>query len=472
MDADFYDEAHALRALSGGGSVAVEELQRLIDEGLAEPHDPAVSDAPRLTERGRIAARRAWGGPAKERVGQARQAWLALPEWLRSTLAVAVEWPALDGSTDGESRPRDWIDRCVKNALTVPPPVEFHDGCGVYLGRYVDALAGQRGDAVGEVVQPLRLKVWHCWTAEELGNQVEVDYALCAFGDAFLALLMADAVPTRVPWLHYWRSPELHLLSMALAPKLAELCNVFPRPSRCELAARVMVCGPRGDVYVDDGRDWRAIRDDLSVGKAGRSVASTILAARHRVVVFADLRASLQHAIAQLRAWAAELPRLEAPLTIPAVSVPPDVPDSLHRGAAIPEELSARLASLLGAIESTGARRPDQAPATKLPRLKTWAMEAWRARQAGATVSMIATTLAAKYKDRRITQPRVSEQIKLAKMHTEASGLAEVARRALPQAGGGAPARTLDPAVAELGQRTDGRAKHVRDRAHQIAKEE
>lgn len=128
-------------------------------------------------------------------------------------------------------------------------------------------------------------------------------------------------------------------------------------------------------------------------------------------------------------------------------------------------------AAVVKAMESRGAPADDDAPAAKLPTLKPWAMEAWKARQVGMTVTAIAATLADKYNDPRITQPRVSEQIQRAMLHAEASGLAVDAARVLPQVGSRAPARTLDPAAAELGKRTDGKAHHLRERERQKAQD-
>jgi hypothetical protein len=69
-----------------------------------------------------------------------------------------------------------------------------------------------------------------------------------------------------------------------------------------------------------------------------------------------------------------------------------------------------------------------------------------------------------------VVQSRVSEMIKRAKKHAEASGLAELAR------GATAPririSRTLDPFEAERGRRTDGRAAHLTEKAREIAREE
>ena len=118
-----------------------------------------------------------------------------------------------------------------------------------------------------------------------------------------------------------------------------------------------------------------------------------------------------------------------------------------------------------------GARDDDDTPAVKLPTLKPWAWEAWKANQVGMTGTAIAATLAKKHNDPKITQPRVSEQIQRAKLHAEASGLADDAAKALPQVGSRAPARTLDPAAAEQGKRTDGKAHHLRERERQKAKD-
>lgn len=116
--------------------------------------------------------------------------------------------------------------------------------------------------------------------------------------------------------------------------------------------------------------------------------------------------------------------------------------------------------------------RPTNTPFTeRMPTLKPWAMEAWKAHQVGMTGKAIAYELAKKYNDSRISQPRVSEQIQRAKLHAEASGLAGDAARALPEVGNRSLARTLDPAAAEQGKRTDGKAHHLRERERQKAKD-
>lgn len=139
------------------------------------------------------------------------------------------------------------------------------------------------------------------------------------------------------------------------------------------------------------------------------------------------------------------------------------IPSELERNQAAIE----RLASAVQSLGDLAARQPP-----KLPTLKPWAWEAWKANQVGMTATAIAAELAKKYKNPQITQPRVSEQIKRAKLHAEASGLADDAAKVLPQVGSRAPARTLDPAAADAGQRTDGRSKHLREKARQIANEE
>lgn len=117
---------------------------------------------------------------------------------------------------------------------------------------------------------------------------------------------------------------------------------------------------------------------------------------------------------------------------------------------------------------------PDEANTqAELPELKPWAMEAWRSHQASATMTQIAETLTDKYGEQygKITQPRVSEQITAAKAHAVASGLDAIAAKVLPGPGSKAPARTLDPAVADLGRRTDGQAHHIREKMRQIAED-
>lgn len=119
----------------------------------------------------------------------------------------------------------------------------------------------------------------------------------------------------------------------------------------------------------------------------------------------------------------------------------------------------------------TGEASDEDQSVKKLPELKDWAMEAWRANQSGMPVIKIATTLSEKYKDPKITQPRVSEQIKKARMHAELSGLAAIAAKVMPKINNRAPARTLDPSIADLGNRTDGRSHLVRDKEKQKAKD-
>ena len=85
-------------------------------------------------------------------------------------------------------------------------------------------------------------------------------------------------------------------------------------------------------------------------------------------------------------------------------------------------------------------------------------------------MKQIAETLSKKYSNRKITQPRVSEQIKKARMHAELSGLAAIAAKVIPKINNRAPARTLDPSIADLGNRTDGRSHLVRDKEKQKAK--
>jgi hypothetical protein len=159
--------------------------------------------------------------------------------------------------------------------------------------------------------------------------------------------------------------------------------------------------------------------------------------------------------------------RISDLFVVPATAVPPTPtvsvsPDLLDRVA---ERAAEKMARVFGAGDN------GNTPAVKLPTLKPWGMEAWKANQVGMTVTAIASTLAKKYNDSKITQPRVSEQIQRAKLHAEASGLAGDAARALPQVGSRAPARTLDPAAAEQGKRTDGKAHHLRERERQKAKD-
>ncbi|MFO0828434.1 MAG: hypothetical protein U0572_09820 [Phycisphaerales bacterium] len=83
--------------------------------------------------------------------------------------------------------------------------------------------------------------------------------------------------------------------------------------------------------------------------------------------------------------------------------------------------------------------------------LKSWGMKAWMLGQIGMKQSQIAAQLSKELEDPSITQPRVSEQIRLAKSESEKSGLAELAARKLPSSSGKprAPGRTFDPRAAD-----------------------
>ncbi|NUQ66949.1 MAG: hypothetical protein HUU18_01525 [Phycisphaerales bacterium] len=111
-------------------------------------------------------------------------------------------------------------------------------------------------------------------------------------------------------------------------------------------------------------------------------------------------------------------------------------------------------------------RNDDDAPAVELPELGVRDKEAWQASLvARMTQEQIASLLNKQYPGENWTQPRVSEAIKRAMAHARASGLADKVTGASFRA----PARTLDPASAELGKRTDGKAHHLRERERQKA---
>ncbi len=157
---------------------------------------------------------------------------------------------------------------------------------------------------------------------------------------------------------------------------------------------------------------------------------------------------------------------LEAP-TPPTVSVSPELVDLLQRTAAVDsnaiERAAERVAERVIVAFNRGA---EDTPARKLPELGTRDTEAWQASLvAGMTQARIADLLNRKHPGENWTQPRVSEAIKRAKAHAEASGLAGKVAVAQSRA----PARTLDPSAANAGQRTDGRSKHLREKAKQIA---
>lgn len=170
---------------------------------------------------------------------------------------------------------------------------------------------------------------------------------------------------------------------------------------------------------------------------------------------------------------AAKLLHMKAP---PAPSTESKIPELVAQLKAATDALPAVLEGnragferVAGVIESLGARDDDDAPAATLPELGPRDREAWQASLvAGMTQGKIADAMNNAHPGENWTQPRVSEAIKRAKAHAEASGLADKVSATRSQA----PARTLDPAAADSGQRTDGRSKHLREKARQIATEE
>jgi hypothetical protein len=140
--------------------------------------------------------------------------------------------------------------------------------------------------------------------------------------------------------------------------------------------------------------------------------------------------------------------------------------------AGLPAMLDLKLAGFkhaVGVIESLVARDDDDSLVTTLPELGPRDREAWQASLVqGMTQAKIAAVLNRKYPGENWTQPRVSEAITRAKAHAEASGLADQVSATRSRA----LARTVDPAAADWRQRTDGRSKHLREKARQIAKEE
>lgn len=118
---------------------------------------------------------------------------------------------------------------------------------------------------------------------------------------------------------------------------------------------------------------------------------------------------------------------------------------------------------------ATGAESPPSSQPPPLPSLGRRDREIYQMMLIpGMTQLKAAAELNKRFPTEHWTQPRVSEALKRAKAHAEASGLADKVSATRSQA----PARTLDPAAADSGQRTDGRSKHLREKARQIAKEE
>jgi hypothetical protein len=237
----------------------------------------------------------------------------------------------------------------------------------------------------------------------------------------------------------------------------ADFDELMKRETRAAVRERL------GIKTLDDG--WMLMADEWKKQDRERGESALSLL-RCGSIDFDDLRTQLMR---EAEAVIAAASKPNAPTIDPAILA------RLEAGIAavhsIGSNFDAGMARVEQAIESLGARDDDDAPAVKLPTLKPWAWEAWKANQVGMTATAIAATLAKKYNDPKITQPRVSEQIQRAKLHAEASGLADDAAKALPQVGSRAPARTLDPAAAEQGKRTDGKAHHLRERERQKAKD-
>lgn len=122
-------------------------------------------------------------------------------------------------------------------------------------------------------------------------------------------------------------------------------------------------------------------------------------------------------------------------------------------------------------IASVGARDDGGGAEDRmtLPNLGPHDRDAWQLMLIpGMTQTKAAAELNKQFPGESWSQPRVSEACARAKAHAVASGLAGKIATQRSRA----PARTLDPAVADEGQRTDGWAKHLREKARQIAKEE
>ncbi len=156
-----------------------------------------------------------------------------------------------------------------------------------------------------------------------------------------------------------------------------------------------------------------------------------------------------------------ELRSIHATDTAPlAASVSPELLEGLEAG------IAARVVKQIGSLS---APEVENEQPVELPELHAQDTEAWQASLVpGMTQAKIAHELNRRYPGKNWTQPRVSEAIKRAKAHVEASGLADKISATRSRV----PARTLDPGAADLGQRTDGRTKHLREKAWQIAKEE
>lgn len=235
----------------------------------------------------------------------------------------------------------------------------------------------------------------------------------------------------------------------------ADFDELMKRETRAAVRERL------GINTLDDG--WMLMAGEWK--KQGRKRGELALSLlRCGSIDFDDLQTQL---IREAEAVIAAANKSNAPTIDPAILV------RLEAGIAavhsIGSHFDAGMARVGRVIESLSARDDDHPPAANLPDLGPRDREAWQASLvAGMTQGKIADALNKAHPGENWTQPRVSEAIKRAKVHAEASGLADKVSAARSRA----PARTLDPAVADDGQRTDGRAKHLREKAKQIAKEE
>jgi hypothetical protein len=223
--------------------------------------------------------------------------------------------------------------------------------------------------------------------------------------------------------------------------------RVGPRPRNPWLRGqRPFILGRVAELAVENGVDPLPFDQERSMGTDETRVEAT--------AAFRRLRRVVLH-----------------PQATPTMSVSPDAIDrATEATAAVDSDVIERVAERAAekAVEAMGARAEPDTLNVKLPELDSRDTEAWQASiVAGMTQAKIADELNRKYAGENWTQPRVSEAIKRAKAHAEASGLAGKVSAARSRA----PARTLDPAAAEQGKRTDGKAHHLRERERQKAKD-
>lgn len=181
-------------------------------------------------------------------------------------------------------------------------------------------------------------------------------------------------------------------------------------------------------------------------------------------------RVITQSAIKKIRHLTSELEFHRAAL---AGEPSPTLPDPM--GESVPARaLTILVEQIADAVRGGGGKSEESKGAEevlskeRLPSLKKHDQEAWQLHVlADHSQGETAAILKKKYPQESWSQPRVHDAVKRVMQWVNAGMTAEQIEAAC--GGGGAPARTLNPSVADMGQRQDGRAAHLRAKAQEIA---